>query len=218
MEENKYHFANEKNEYIFKILYLIRKNLPKSEFIYLLMFGLKYIGLILFSISLNVFDSDDNSSNFEKPMNEPDGNHDPPPSDNIMERVKPNSSNSFSDSNNIIQKIFKKLLINGDNLNILNHSYQIICLIGFIILIIYIFLWIFGYFYMKNKYFNKNLITVTDRKIKKINQSSTFEKKYFKVLTYFLFLIIFFHQYIYEYYIFGFIGYIINLSGYESEE
>ena len=218
MEENKYHFANEKNEYIFKILYLIRKNLPKSEFIYLLMFGLKYIGLILFSISLNVFDSDDISSNFEKPMNEPDGNHEPPPSDNIMERVKPNSSNSFSDSNNIIQKIFKKLLINGDNLNILNHSYQIICLIGFIILIIYIFLWIFGYFYMKNKYFNKNLITVTDRKIKKINQSSTFEKKYFKVLTYFLFLIIFFHQYIYEYYIFGFIGYIINLSGYESEE
>ena len=57
MEENKDNMIFEKNEYKFKILYLIRKNLPKSEFLYILMFFLKYIGIILFSISLNVYDT-----------------------------------------------------------------------------------------------------------------------------------------------------------------
>ena len=63
MEENKINLIFEKNEFRFRILYLIRKNLPKSEFLYLLMFFLKYIGLILFSISLNVFDTRNTTTN-----------------------------------------------------------------------------------------------------------------------------------------------------------
>ena len=200
MEEYKSNVLFE-NEYLFKILYLIRKNLPTSEFIYLLMFFLKYIGLILFSISLNVFDtnsstndnnksynngksariiltdilirnaqemdeldSDNSLTDFRPPLPGDGGDNDPP---------KTNSMNN----NNMIQTIFKKFLINGDNFNILNDYYQIICLVGLIILVIYIFLWFMGYFYMKNKYYTKVPTTITDIKIKQINQSTKLEKR-----------------------------------------
>ena len=232
MEEYKSNVLFE-NEYLFKILYLIRKNLPTSEFIYLLMFFLKYIGLILFSISLNVFDTNsstnDNNKSYNngksariiltdilirnaQEMDELDSDNSltdfrPPLPDNGGDNeVKPNSMNN----NNMIQTIFKKFLINGDNFNILNDYYQIICLVGLIILVIYIFLWFMGYFYMKNKYYTKVPTTITDKKIKQINQSTKLEKRFFRFMTYFLFLIIFFHQYILEYYIFGFLGYILD--------
>ena len=221
MEDNKFNSILDKNEYLFKTLYLIRKNLPKTEFIYLLMFFFKYIGLILFSISLNVFDTNNNSNQNQNEPKDLDGDMGPPselffgsdgpkPEDNERFRQNNNSNNS---NNNLIQTIFRKLLINGDSFQILKNSYQIICIIGFIILIVYILLWIFGIFYMKKKYYNKVPISITDRKIKEINQSSKTEKRYFRILTYFLFLIVFFHQYIIEYYNFGFLGYIFNLLG-----
>jgi len=100
--------------------------------------------------------------------------------------------------------------MNGENYKILNNSYQLICIAGFFILIIYILFWVFIYFYMKNKYYIKTEITVTDKKINEINQSDTTEKRIIKCLTYILFLIVFFHQYIIEYYIFGFLGYLLN--------
>ena len=162
MEENKDNMIFEKNEYKFKILYLIRKNLPKSEFLYILMFFLKYIGIILFSISLNVYDTRNinNNTNIIN-ANIPDPNHylfsddmaNKPVQQNYGEKNEfsdylfksdyymndknkpednPNNSNNqinSSDSNNMIQYIFRKLLINGDNFKILNNSYQIICLI-----------------------------------------------------------------------------------------
>ena len=232
MEDNKINLMFEKNEFRFKILYLIRKNLPKSEFLYLLMFFLKYIGLILFSISLNVFDtrntSNNNSNN--KDIQDRDNMHDN--SDRIDQflsdvifrndhSMKDNDKDDFKDennnissnnalNNNMVQKIFRKLLMNGDSYKILNNSYQYICIFGFFILDIYILLWIFVYFYMRNKYYNKTQITITDKRIKEINQSDTFEKRLIKCLTYFLFLIVFFHQYIFEYYIFGFLGYLLN--------
>ena len=232
MEEYKSNVLFE-NEYLFKILYLIRKNLPTSEFIYLLMFFLKYIGLILFSISLNVFDTNNSTNDNNKSynngksariiltdilirnaqeMDELDSDNSltdfrlPPPDNGGGGVVKTNSMNN----NNMIQTIFKKFLINGDNFNILNDYYQIICLVGLIILVIYIFLWFMGYFYMKNKYYTKVPTTITDKKIKQINQSTKLEKRFFRFMTYFLFLIIFFHQYILEYYIFGFLGYILD--------
>jgi len=49
--------------------------------------------------------------------------------------------------------------------------------------------------------------------MKKIAKSSNFEKKLFKIISYFFFLISFFHQNIIEYYIFGFIGYLLYLFG-----
>ena len=234
----------EKNEYKFKLLFLIRKYLPKSEFLYLLMFALKFIGLILFSISLNVYDTkksntdSNNNNNNDKPE---------PPRDNDMftnillmsdytmnngekegykgdnKRNNNNynySNNSVESSKNSVQNLFKKLLINGSDYKILIESYQIICLIGFIILIIYICLWILAFLYMKRKYYNKVSLTTTDKMIKQINQSDKFEKRFIRCLTYILFLIVFFHQYILEYYIFGFLGYILNECGalYKSED
>ena len=247
MEENKDNMIFEKNEYKFKILYLIRKNLPKSEFLYILMFFLKYIGIILFSISLNVYDTrninnntniinanipDPNQNLFSddmanKPVQQNYGEKnefsdylfksDYYMNDNNKPEDNPNNSNNqinSSDSNNMIQSTFRKLLINGDNFKILNNSYQIICLIGFIILIIYILFWIFIIFYMRRKYYNKANITFIDKKINEINQSVVFEERLIKILTYLLFLIFFFHQYILEYYMFGFLGYILNFLGF----
>ena len=53
MEDEKINIQYENNIYKFKILYLIRTNLPKSEYIYIITYLIKYMGLILFSISLN---------------------------------------------------------------------------------------------------------------------------------------------------------------------
>jgi hypothetical protein len=63
---------------------------------------------------------------------------------------------------------------------------------------------------MRKKYYSKVSITITDRMINQINHNDKSEKRFYRFLTYFLFLIIFFHQYILEYYIFGFLGCILN--------
>ena len=180
----------EKNEYIYKIIYLIRTNLPSSEYIYIIMLFLKNIGLILFSISLNFWKIVKIEQSNETPKND----------------------NNIFDINTIdnVNIIFSKFLINGNNLKILNKHYQVICIIGFCILLIYIIIFIFGLFYMRNKYYNKDLITGIEKRIKRINNNSIFEKKFFKIITYIFFLIAFFHQYIIEYYLFGFFGYILH--------
>ena len=248
----------EKNEYKFKLLYLIRKYLPKSEFLYLIMFALKYIGLILFSISLNVYDTKNSNTNiYNTNINNNNNDNNINNSEHIRnnDTIRPThtnidgsnmltnillmsdyvmnnsqkegnkennkgdnnnyyySSNSVESSKNSVQSLFRKLLINGNSYKILIESYQIICFIGFIILIIYICLWIFAFLYMKKKYYNKVSITITDKMINQINQSDKFEKRFIRCLTYILFLIVFFHQYILEYYIFGFLGYILNYFG-----
>ena len=98
-------------------------------------------------------------------------------------------------------------------MRIINKYYQELCIFGFCILFIYILVVIFGFIYMRNKYFNNTIITSTEKKMKIINKSSKFEKKLFKIISYFFFFISFFHQYIIEYYSFGFIGYISYLLG-----
>ena len=189
MEDDKIGIQYERNEYIFRIIYLIRINIPSSEYIYIIMFFLKYIGLILFSISLNQWNNDIRT-------NIDDNN-----------TIKLFSNNSY----NRINLIIEKFLINGNNLNILKYNYQIICLIGFSFLLLYILIIIFGFFYMKNKYYNKTFTTSIEKKIKRINNNSHFEEILFKIIAYVFFLIAFFHQYIIEYYIFGFLGYILYL-------
>ena len=191
MDEDKINIDYENNEYLYKIIYLIRINIPSSEYIYIIMFLLKYIGLILLSISLNQW-------NNKIYINDEEENYN-------------NNNNSFSNNfYNNINSFFSKLLINGNNLNILNQHYQIFCMTGFSILLIYIVIIIYGFIYMKKKYYNKTLISFIEKKIKLINNNSHFEKKLFKFIAYFFFLIAFFHQYIIEYYIFGFLGYIFN--------
>ena len=194
MEENLINNNYEKNEYIFKIIYLIRINLPSSEFLYIFMFLLKYIGLILFSMSLNQIKKEILTN--------------PPPEPNDFHNKKKFISQHYDDN---IYIFFSKVLFCGNNIRILNGNYQMICIIGFCLLLMYIFIILFGFFYMRNKYYDKNEITPIEKQIKNINNNSNFEEILFKYITFIFFLIVFFHQYIIEYYIFGFIGYILNL-------
>ena len=191
MDDDKKNQQNEQNEYLFKILYLIRTNLPTSEYLYLIMFFIKYVGLILFSISLNEWEKE----NPEKMMN--------------------NKSNSSIIN---IQKVFSKFLINGNDLKILENNYESICLIGFFAILIYTFFIIYGVINMRKKYYNKNSQSSIDKKIKRINNNSKFEKRLFKFLSYIFFLIVFFHQYIIEYFIFGIIGSFLYIFGILDKE
>jgi len=197
MEDDKINIEYEKKEYIFKIIYLIRINLPSSEFIYIFMFFLKSIGLLLISTSLNDW-ANQESINDE------------------LNNIQNNNSTSLYSSNfsNFINEFLSKLLINGNDLKIINKYYQELCIFGFCILFIYISVVIFGFIYMRNKYFNNNnMISSLEKKMKIINKSSNFEKKLFKIISYSFFFISFFHQYIIEYYSFGFIGYVAYLFG-----
>ena len=182
MDENEIQLKYEKKEYLFKMLYLIRTNLPLSEYIYIIMFILKYLSLILFSISLNEWNNSDNipKKNIEK---------------------------------DLIHKFLSKLLINGNDLKILTKNYEDICMLGFVILIIFILLLILGFAYIKQKYFVKNMNSWVDKKIKKIDKIPLFQKYLFEILAYFFFLISFVHQYIIEYYFFGFFGLILYSFG-----
>ena len=200
----------EKNEYIYKIIYLIRTNLPSNEFLYIIMFFLKYLGLILFSISLNEEKNMQNNKHDDFIPLERNSTNPPIFPDNNI-----GSQNSRRDIFSIFN-FLSKLLINGNSLKILINHYQELCLFGFFLLIIYVGFVIFGFIYMKKKYYEKTPVSTIDKKIKKIN-SSNFEKKLFKILTYIFFIIVFFHQYIIEYYLFGFLGYICNFFGIFNE-
>ena len=195
MEDDKINIDYEKKEYIFRIIYLIRINLPSSEYVYISMFFLKSIGHLLLSTSLNDFAYQESIY------------------DELNNAENNNSTSLYSSGfTNFINIFFSNLLINGNDFRIINIYYQELCTFGFFILLIYISVIIFGFVYMRNKYFNNTIITSTEKKMKIINKSSNFEKKLFKIISYFFFFISFFHQYIIEYYSFGFIGYIFYLT------
>ena len=199
MDDNESILKYENNIYIYKTLYLIRTNLPSSEYLYIIMFFLKYLGLILFSSSLN--DLNDANENIAPSINNKDYSN----NQNTM-----NKSNT-STSSLSIHSILSKILINGNGFNVISKYYAEICMVGFCILVLYILLVNYGIIYMRNKYYNKNLVSITEKKIKKINNNSQFEKTFFKIMTYIFFFIVFFHQYIMEFYFFGFLGHIFNL-------
>ena len=65
MESKKKEDNQEKSEYLFKLIYLIRINLPTNELLYIIMFFFKYLGFILFSISLNELKINNNNNDSE---------------------------------------------------------------------------------------------------------------------------------------------------------
>ena len=134
MEDGKINIEYEKQEYLFRIIYLIRINLPSSEKVYFFMIFLKSIGYLLISMSLN-------DLSFQK---------------NENDEINNNKNTHFY---NFIYIFLSNLLINGNNLNSINKNYQELCIAGFCILFIYIIFIIFGFIYMKNKYFNNTMIT-----------------------------------------------------------
>ena len=188
MEEEEKNLLYEKNIYKYRTLYLIRINLPSSEYIYIIIFLIKYIGLILFSISLN---------------------------ENLIERQETSFKTGEKFNSSIInfQSFLSKFMITGSDLKILKYNYTSFCLLIFIFLLLYILCVIFGLFYMKTKYYNKNYVTPIEQKIKNISSNSKFEKILFKIIAYIFIFISFFHQIIIEYLFFGFIGNAIYIFG-----
>ena len=145
MDENKIEIEYEKNEYLYKILYLIRINLPSIEFIYIIMFFLKYIGLVLFSISLNKWNNDRNiRANTDK-------------NNDTISSLSCSSPDGF-------HSILSKFLINGNSLKILIKKYEYICILGFCVLVAYILCLFFGFFYIRSKYYNKKSISSLEKK------------------------------------------------------
>ena len=157
------HLEFAKKEYLYKIIYLIRINIPSSELIYFIMFLFKYLGLFTLCTSLN----------------------------NNGETTKSISQLSYSYYNNI-DSLLKNFLITGNNLKMIEKNYQEICITGFLILIMYVVIIIYSVIHVKNKYYNEIIISNVDKKIKNINNSSKLEKKLFKIIAYILFVIVFF--------------------------
>ena len=196
MEDEKISIQYENNIYKYKILYLIRTNLPKSEYTYIVIFLLKYIGLILFSISLNEWTSDEAQDNSRQESN------------------NRNEQTSFFN----VQQFFANLLITGNSYKVLSSFYDKICLVVFLFFIIYCFCIIYVIYLMKIKYHNKSQINETDRRLSKINNSSKLEKKVIKIFTYIFFVIAFVHQYIIEYFMLGFLVNILNSFSIYSQD
>ena len=108
-----------------------------------------------------------------------------------------------------INKYLINILIFGRNFSpILNH-YQLISLIGSIILLLFIIFTISCFIYMKIKY--GNISSLKEEKMNKANEK--IEEILCKIISYFLMIIVFFHQYILEYYFFGFYGFIYYQNG-----
>ena len=194
MEDEEKNLLYEKNVYKYKILYLIRMNLPSAEYIYIIIFFIKYIGLILFSISLNEDINPKEESGHKK-----------------EEKINSSIIN--------FQSFFSKFMSTGSNLKILKFNYTTFCKCIFIFLILYIASIIFGFFYMKRKYYNENFEIPILRKIKKINNNSKFEKIFFKIITYIFIFISFFHQFFLEYLFFGLFGnafYVFGVFNYDN--
>ena len=158
------------NYFLLKCFYLIKVNGPNSESLYIILFTLKYIGLIV------------NSRIVEMTVNK-----------DIIS----------------VNKYLVNFFIFGKSLSpILNH-YHIITLFGAILLVIY---GIFGFsstIYVKFKYSKiKNLMGEKTKK-----ESEKVERTLFRVITSFYFIFVFFHQYILEYYFFGFYAFIYYQMG-----
>ena len=140
MEENDYNFQLKERKYLFKILYLIRINLPSYEFVYIIMFAIKYVGLILFSFSitewndhfLDLFGSSSSSSSSPSPSFSP-------PADFEMKDF----GNQKIESKNLLYIFLSKFVIYGYNSEVKSTYYNEISLIGIAILLCYILLIIF---------------------------------------------------------------------------
>ena len=161
---------NNPSYYFIRSSYYIMSNLPSSELIYIIMFSLKYIGLIV------------NSRIIEMTLNK----------------------NTIS-----LNKYLSNFLIFGKNFSPVNHNYQFITISSAIFLFFYIIYIIFCCFYLKIKY--KNIQSLIQEKMAKSNENV--EIILFKIISYFNFALVFFHQYILEYFYFGIYGFIYYKIG-----
>ena len=117
----------------------------------------------------------------------------------------------LAENNLSLNKFILNFFIFGKNFSLVNDKYKIIALTGaFILLFMNIFI-VLSFLYMKARY--KNVKTLYNEKFKKITAYIKFEEIIFKIISYYFLIIIFFHQYIIEYYSFGLYAFIYYKMG-----
>ena len=111
-----------------------------------------------------------------------------------------------------INKYLCNFLIFGKNFKIIFNNYQFITILGAFLLLFFLLFTFFSFLYMKIKY--QNIKTLIQEKMNKTNKINTnIEEIIFKIISYFYLIIIFFHQYILEYYFFGLYSFIYYQIG-----
>ena len=168
--EGKNKSKNIYNNYIIRSSYLLISNFPSSDLFYIIMFSLKYVGLIV------------NSRIIEMTLNK---------------------------CGISLNKYLSNFLIFGKKLSPINKHYQIITIIGALFIVIYSIYFTYCYIYIKIKYQNKK--SLIEEKMEKNNEK--LEKILFTFISYIHLTIIFFHQYILEYFFFGIYGFIYYKIG-----
>ena len=108
-----------------------------------------------------------------------------------------------------INKYLSNLLIFGKSFSPIFNNYQLISTLGAFILLIFSLFTIFCFIYMKIKY--EKITSLIEEKMYKTNEK--LEEFLCKIISYIFMTIIFFHQYILEYYLFGFYGFIYYQNG-----
>ena len=108
-----------------------------------------------------------------------------------------------------INKYLRNFLIFGKSLSPVLNNYQLITLFGAFFLLFYLLLAVSGVIYLKIKYSKIN--SLIEEKMEKINEK--IEKNLFNVISFIYLIILFFHQYILEFYFFGFYSFIYYQMG-----
>ena len=108
-----------------------------------------------------------------------------------------------------LNKYFKNLFLFGKDFSIMHKHYFTISIIGAVIILLYFLYSGFCFLYMNYKY--KDINSIIDEKAHGTNEN--YENKIFKILSFISIFLIFFHQYILEYYSFGIYGFIFNQIG-----
>ena len=108
-----------------------------------------------------------------------------------------------------INKYLCSFLIFGKNFKLILNHYQLITIIGALLLLVFILFSFFSFLYMKIKY--QSIKTLIQEKMDETNK--IIEEILFKIISYIYLTIIFFHQYILEYYFFGFYSFIYYQIG-----
>ena len=117
----------------------------------------------------------------------------------------------LNENNLSINRYISNFFIFGKNFSIIYTKYQLISIIGAIFFLIFIIFTISSYIFMHSRY--KNVRTLIGEKMKEKEIKIKVEEILFKIISYISLIIVFFHQYIIEYYSFGVYGFVYYQMG-----
>ena len=112
-----------------------------------------------------------------------------------------------------LNKYLKNIFLFGKDFSVMHKNYIAVCISGALILLLFYVYTGFCLFYMKYKY--KDISSIIDEKAHGTNEH--FEELIFKIFSYISMFVIFFHQYVLEYYCFGIYGFIYSQVGFTSK-